>query len=111
MNELAGEIETVVLATPGVVALYRSGSAVTNLIDAAAERWGKSDDAASRVVVAQSDDHYEVTIAVGIESAATAVEVAQAVRDEVQTLLVARNEPTAFVRITVVHVADEAALA
>lgn len=111
MSELAGEIEVVVLATPGVIALYRAGSAVTNLIGATAERWGKSEDAASRVDIAQSEDRTEVAIAIGIDSGAAAVEVAQAVREQVQVLLVARNEPTPFVRLTVMHVADGAALA
>lgn len=111
MSELAVEIETVVLATPGVLALYRSGSAVSNLVGAAAERWGKSEDAASRVVVAQSEDRTEVAIAIGIESGAPAVEVAQEVREQVQALLVARNEPTPFVRLTVMHVSDGRALA
>lgn len=111
MSELAGDIEAVVLATPGVLALYRSGSAVKNLIGAAAERWGTSEDAASRVVIVQSEDRTEAVIAIGIESGAAAVGVAQAVREQVQAMLVARNEPAPFVRLTVMHVADGSALA
>ncbi|MGM7698428.1 hypothetical protein [Microbacterium sp. A84] len=111
MTELVPDIEVLVLATPGVLALYRTGSVVTNLISAAVEQWGTSEDAASRVVVTRRGDVAEVDIAIGIESAAGAVETAQAVHERVQALLLSRGEQGAFVRITVAHVADGRPLA
>lgn len=109
MSDLVAEIEAAVLATPGVLALYRTGSVVTNLIGAAAESLGVSEDAATRVVVRRTADVTEVEVAIGIESGAGAVDVAEAVRERVRGLIAA--EPGPFVRITVVHVADGRALA
>lgn len=104
MSDLVTEIENVVLATPGVLALYRAGSLVTNLIGAAVESLGVSEDAATRVIVRRTVDATEVDVAIGIEPTAGSVEVAETVRERVRRLLEA--EPGLFVRITVVHVAD-----
>lgn len=106
MKDPVAEIEKAVLATPGVVALYRTGSVVTNLIGAAAERIGGSEDAAARVVVTEADGTTRVEIAIGIESVASAVEIAQTVRERVAALFVERGEETPFIRLAVVHVMD-----
>lgn len=111
MSEVLSEIEAIVVATPGVLALYRTGSAVRNVIGAAAERLRVREEAASRVVVAQKEDRTEVDIAIGIESGSSAVEVAAAVRERVRVLLVDLNQPSPFIRLTVVHVADGRPLA
>lgn len=111
MNDLVMEIEAAVLSTPGVVALYRTGSAVTNLIGAAAERLGVSEDAATRVVLTKTDATTQVEIAIGIESVGSAVEIAQAARERVAALFAAAGESAPFVRLTVAHVADGRPLA
>ncbi|MGV2985008.1 hypothetical protein ACNPNP_15015, partial [Microbacterium sp. AGC85] len=111
MNDLVVKIEAAVLGTPGVVALYRTGSAVTNLVGAAVERLSGSEDAATRVVITNTGGSTQVEVALGIDSQGSAVEIAQAVRDRVTALLVAAGETTPFVRLTVVHVADGRPLA
>lgn len=111
MSELVADIEAAVLETSGVLALYRTGSAVTNLISAAVEQLGSVEDAAPRVVVTETADRTQVDVAIGIASEASAVETAQAVRDRVQALLRSRGVHGASVRLTVAHVADGRALA
>lgn len=107
MSDRAAEIEAVVLETPGVVAVYRTGSAVSKLIDAMAEQLTGSEEAANRVTVTQgADDRDEIEIAIGVESDAAAVETAQAVRERVAALF-AGTVPGPLVRITVVHVVGE----
>lgn len=111
MNDVVAEIEAAVLATPGVVALYRTGTAVTNLVGAAVERLSGSEGAATRAVVTKKDGTTQVEIALGIESGGSSLEIAQAVRDRVTALLVAAGEPEPFIRLTVVYVADGRPLA
>lgn len=111
MTELGAEIEAAALATPGVLALYRAGSLVNRLLGAATDRLGLAEEPASRVVVVRTNDATEVEIAIGIESAASAVETAEAVRSRLIALLIERGEPRPALRITVVHVADGRALA
>jgi len=106
MSEIVAEVESVVLAVPGVVGLYRTGSAVTNLIGAAAERLGASADAVSRVTVAQREGRTEVDIAIGVESGAAAAETAQAVSQRVEAALVAQAVPEPLIRVTIVYVAE-----
>lgn len=106
MSELIADVEAVVLATPGVLALYRTGSTVANAVGEAAELLNLSEDAAKRVVIVQSEDRTEVDIAIGIDSGSGAVELVQTVRGLVEALLVERGQPAPFVRLTVVHIAD-----
>ena len=106
MNDLGREIEAVALATPGALALYRSGSMLANAVTAAAEQLMRPTEGATRVVVTPSDGVTRVDIAIGVGSGTPAAETAQAVRERVEALLVARGHPNPFIRLTVVHVAD-----
>ncbi len=106
MNDLGTEIEAAALATPGVLALYRTGSMLANAVTAAAEQLMRPASAPTRVVVTTSDGVTRVDIAVGVGAGTPAAETAQAVRERVEALLIARDLPHPFIRLTVVHVAD-----
>ena len=106
MSTTVAEVEKVVLATPGVLALYRTGPVVANLIGAAAELLELSEDAALRVSISQGDDRTEVDIAIGIDSAEAAAEIVHTVRERVDALLLSLEQTKPFVRVTVVHVAE-----
>lgn len=114
MTDLIPQIEDVVLATPGVLGLYRTGSVVRNAVGAAVEALAGAVDRTGaaetprRIVVGRDGDDLTVDIAIGIAADAGAVATTQTVRDAVTGLLAAWGEHTARLRITVVRIADGA---
>lgn len=82
MSGLVATIEAAALTTLGVVGLYRTGSAVANMIGAAAEQL--TAEAATRAAVTEMDEGIEVELTVGIVSAGGAVATVQAVHDRVR---------------------------
>lgn len=106
MDELTAQIEAAALATPGVLSLYRTGSAVTNLIEAGVERLSRGDAAPARVSITGATDAPAVELSLGIAATAGAPETTALVRAQVERVLIAHGVVDPLIRLTVVHVAD-----
>lgn len=103
---LAAEIEAAVRAVVGVEDVYRTGSLVSNAIDAGARLLGARDADGALVRVRTTDAGCHVSVSIGVRSAAGAPGTARAVRAAVSERLAAHGVVDAAVEVTVVHVAD-----
>lgn len=101
---LATDIEVAVRAIPGVSTLFRSGTLVSNAIDAGARLIGIREDSAPRVQLEQAPDGLRADIAIGIRERAGAVETIRRVEAAVRAVIAERNSEPADIRITVVHI-------
>ena len=105
---LAAEVESAVRAGPGVTALYRSGSLVSNAIDAGARLLGIHEDAPFVRLARVSDDTLQIELAIGVHGAESSAVTAQRAYDAIEALLVSGQASDADIRLTVVHVGDAA---
>jgi len=101
---LATAIEVVVRATPGVGAVYRSGSLISNLLRAGATALGVRQDDEPIVSVAASDGGVAVEASIGVESGARSGDVLHAVQSAIDAVLGEHGVRRDSITLTVVHV-------
>ncbi|MGF6822560.1 hypothetical protein M2317_001467 [Microbacterium sp. ZKA21] len=102
-EELATALEAAVLAVPGVVGLYRSGTLLGNALEAATEVIGLR-DASPRLRITREAERTRVEAAIGAsESTAASITIAR-VRDAIIEVVAGRSLPPADVVLTVVRV-------
>lgn len=103
---MAADIEAITRAVPGVAGLFRTGSAVSRIVDAGAQALGLGEDAAPLVHVEQSPHGTGVQIAIGVHGAFEAVDVVQHVHAAIESRLSRLDATPAEIRITIVHIDD-----
>lgn len=100
---IADEIETAVRATPGVVALYRAGSLVQNVLIAGAEALGLAQEAS---LVAIDGEPATVRVSIGVHDEAGAMASVRRAHEAVVAVLATHGITDATVQLTVAHVAE-----
>ncbi|WP_159500392.1 hypothetical protein [Microbacterium sp. 18062] len=103
---LAADIETAILAVPGVTTIFRTGSTASKVVDAGARLLGLRDDDAPLVRIEQAPEGFRVEVAIGVLASAGAVETAHRVHAAIEALTSQQRDGSAEIRITVVHVDD-----
>ena len=107
-EQVAADIETTVRAIPGVTAIFRSGTTVSKVVDAGARLLGIREDDAPLVRVDQTPKCIRVEVAVGVHEAAGASDTARRVHAAIDDLLARRSTAPRNIRLTVVHIDDNA---
>lgn len=107
-NDLADGIETGIRATPGVTALFRTGTTVSKVLDAGARLLGVRDGDAPLVRVEHAPDGVHVDVAIGVQAESGAVETVDRVHSAIRGIVAERALVLAEARLTVVHVDDAA---
>ncbi|QNA91968.1 hypothetical protein [Microbacterium sp. Se63.02b] len=103
-TELAVHIEEAVRATPGVRAVFRSGSLISNLLRAGAAALGTRKDDEPIVAVVSSGDGVVVEASIGVDSDSRSEDILRAVQAEIDAILVERGVRRQSITLTVVHV-------
>ncbi|GAA1324784.1 hypothetical protein ACFSWE_03210 [Leucobacter albus] len=101
---LATEIERSILEVAGVTGLFRSGSAVSKLLEAGEELVGGQRRADPLVRVERTDEGVRVSASIGVRQTSSSVDVLRLAHREVATLLASFELPVASIELTVVHV-------
>ncbi|MFD2758749.1 hypothetical protein [Gulosibacter faecalis] len=102
-GELAAEIESAVRAVPGVTIVFRSGSALSKLVEAGAQALGLRDEA-SLVAVEANDAGVRVTASLGLDAGLSVAETLRRAREVIATLLEARGLREPEIRLTAVYI-------
>lgn len=105
---LAADIETAVLAVPGVTAMFRSGNTVSKVVDAGARLLGIRDEDAPLVQVEQTPEGLRVEVAIGVLGSAGAAQTARRAHAAIDAASSRHRAGSVDIRITVVHVDDSA---
>ncbi len=103
-GELAADIETTVLAIPGVTAVFRPGGVISNVVEAAAQVLGNEENPAPLVRIDQTAEGVRVGVAIGVGSSAGAVETTRRVQAAIGALSTSHGVIPAEIHVTVVHV-------
>jgi hypothetical protein len=107
-HALTAHIERTIRATPGVAALFRAGSLVSNVIDAGARVIGIRGESEPLIRLEHTPEGLRVDIAIGVEGHAGAVETIRHVGAAVSVVVEEWHRAPAEIRITVVHITDTA---
>lgn len=102
---LAADIEAAVRAAPGVAALYRSGSLVSNAIDTGARLLGLREDE-SLVRLVRDTEGLRIELSIGVLGAESSAVTALRTHEVIEALLASRHVTDTEIRVTVVHVGD-----
>lgn len=105
---VANAVEAAVRATPGVRAVYRSGSLISHLLRVGAAAIGVGADDAPIVSVAPIGDGVAVEAAIGVGFGARSADILRAVHAAIEAELGARNMRPESITLTVVHVQSRA---
>ena len=97
--ELLTQIEAIVRAVPEVEDLYRSGSVLTNALEAI----GVRDGAAPLAELSERDGERYVEIAIGVRAGAGVPQTLEHVHEALRGVTAERG---IALRLTVVHIAD-----
>jgi len=102
--DLAGDVETVLRAVPGVAALHPAGSAASRIVDAGARALGVLAGDPALVALRRAGDRLRVEAAIAVRSDSRAADAARLAHAAVSVLLARRGEGEAEVRLTVVRI-------
>lgn len=102
-QRLVTALEAAVLAVPGVVGLYRSGTLLGNALEAATQAVGLR-DAGSRLRISEEAERTGVEAAIGVSEAEAASITIARVRDAIIEVVAEHALPPADVVLTVVRV-------
>ncbi|MGI6879616.1 hypothetical protein [Microbacterium sp. gxy059] len=103
---LAADIELATRAIPGVSALFRAGTLVSNVLEAGAWVIGIRDDSDPLIRLEQTPEGLRADIAIGVHEHVGAVETIRQVQAAVRAVVEEQHLVVADMRITVVHVSD-----
>ncbi|MFZ4841886.1 hypothetical protein [Mycetocola saprophilus] len=106
--DLAVEIEATVRALPGVTGVFQAGLTVARVVEVGARLLGLRDGAATLVVLERESDAVRVSVAIGVDSSAGAVDTARRTHAAVEAVLRARADTVAGIQVTVVHIEETA---
>ncbi|RGE20390.1 hypothetical protein [Leucobacter sp. wl10] len=107
---LAADIESAILAVPGVAAVLRTGTAGAKIIDAGARLLGIRDVDAPLVSIDRTTEHLCVEVAIGALASEGVVGTIHRVHAVIDALILREIGTPADIRVTVAHI-DESASA
>lgn len=102
--KLAADLETTVLAIPGVTAVFRTGGVISNVVETATHVLGSNEDPAPLVRVHRTAERVRVEVAIGVDSTAGAVETTYRVQAAIRALSISRGALSAEIQVTVAHI-------
>ena len=105
---LCEDLETSVRATPGVTTIFRSGTIVSNAIDAGARLLGVREEDSPLIRVETTPQGARVEVAIGVRADVGAVQTTPRVHAAIGQVLARHGIVATEIRITVVHVEDAA---
>lgn len=108
---VAAEIEAAVRALPGVTGIFRAGGILSKLADAGAEVLGGPEHRAPAVRWENGANGARAEVSIGVRASAGAAETGARAHEAVSAVCVERGIVGAEVRITVVHIDEDAARA
>ena len=103
-EDIAGQIQAAILATPGVRTVYRSGSLVSNLAEVGATAIGLRAADHPVVAVRAGESGVDVDASIGIDYSAPAREVLRAVRAAIGAAALAAGVKATVIALTVAYV-------